>query len=396
MNNHNGPVLRKQLDSFIRKRKCTLLAVGPVSVNCVDAAIELSNEHELPMMLIASRRQVDSSKHGGGYVNGWTTSEFSKYVKTKDKSGSVYLARDHGGPWQNTIESDRNFSLEEAMESAKESYRADIDAGFTFLHIDPSIDIHGIPSTDEILNRVFDLYEFCAEYALEKSREIIFEVGTEEQNGGLNTNEILQYLLDEINLFCQKKNYALPMFVVVQTGTRVMETRNTGSLEHSIRENVSDAEIRSRIPELVDICGRSGMQIKAHNADYLSSEAIRLHPELGIQAANVAPEFGVTETRALLQLFENYSMNHLSERFLELSYQSKKWKKWMLEDTKATDHERAIISGHYVFSTTECAEIKSEADQLLGNKGIILDQFLKEKVKKQMLRYMQGFNLISN
>jgi len=393
MNSKNGSVIKNRLTRFIRKKRCTLLAVGPVSVNCVDAAVELSNELDFPLMLIASRRQVDSAKHGGGYVNNWTTSEFSGYVKSKDKTGQVYLARDHGGPWQNTIESEGNYSLKKAMESAKESYRVDIDAGFTFLHIDPSIDIHDTPSTDQILERVFELYEFCAEYASARKSEIIYEVGTEEQSGGINTNEALQYLIDKINQFCKKKSYDLPMFVVVQTGTRVMETRNTGSLERSIMENNEKSEIRNRIPELVEICGSSGMYIKAHNADYLSEDAIKLHTELGIQAANVAPEFAVSETKALLHLLENYSMNHLAEQFLELSYQSKKWKKWMLRDSQADDRDRAIISGHYVYSTKEFRDIKAEAEKVIEKKGIILDQYLKDEIKKQMMRYIRGFNL---
>ena len=63
----------KKLKNFIRKKKCTLLGVGPMSTNCVDASIELANYYNLPLFLIASRRQVDSKEFGGGYVNNWTT-----------------------------------------------------------------------------------------------------------------------------------------------------------------------------------------------------------------------------------------------------------------------------------------------------------------------------------
>ena len=57
------------------------------------------------------------------------------------------------------------------MQSAKNSFQADIDSGFHALHIDPSIDIHKSPSTDEILDRVFELYEFCCGYAKKKGKE---------------------------------------------------------------------------------------------------------------------------------------------------------------------------------------------------------------------------------
>ena len=71
--------------NYLRERKSTLLAVGPMSKNCVDASIELSNKYNTPLMLIASRRQIDSEYFGGGYVNNWTTKTFSDYVKKKDK-----------------------------------------------------------------------------------------------------------------------------------------------------------------------------------------------------------------------------------------------------------------------------------------------------------------------
>lgn len=74
----------KSLKTFMSKKKCTLLGVGPMSVNCVDASIELSNDFDIPLMLIASRRQIDSEEFNGGYVNNWTTHEFANYVRSRD------------------------------------------------------------------------------------------------------------------------------------------------------------------------------------------------------------------------------------------------------------------------------------------------------------------------
>ena len=140
-------MIHNKIQSLLTKKRCTLLGVGPMSANCVDAAIELSNVFDSTLMLIASRRQIDSEQFGGGYVNNWTTSEFAEYVIDRDKKGKILLARDHGGPWQSEFEKTKS-SLRHAMESAKLSYKADIDSGFQILHIDPSIDIHGNPSRD--------------------------------------------------------------------------------------------------------------------------------------------------------------------------------------------------------------------------------------------------------
>lgn len=385
-------MIHQRLTSLMTKKRCTLLGVGPMSVNCVDAAVELADEHEVPLLLIASRRQIDSAEFGGGYVNNWTTDQFARYVIDEDKKGKVLLARDHGGPWQNTKEVSEGMSLRRAMESAKASYLSDLEAGFQILHIDPSVDIHGTPAVDEVLDRIFDLYEYCWSQAQRLGREVIFEVGTEEQSGSTNTQEELDYTLRAITQFCIANKIPKPSFVVIQTGTRVMETRNVGSFDTPLRvTNELPAEIQ--IPKMIEICNRYGILMKEHNTDYLSNEALQWHPRLGIHAANVAPEFGVAETRALLKVLEENGLERLAERFLKISYDSRKWDKWMLDDTRATDRDRSIIAGHYVFSRPDCIELKREAAGLLAKKGIDLEAQLKIAVKESILRYMSAFRL---
>jgi tagatose-1,6-bisphosphate aldolase non-catalytic subunit AgaZ/GatZ len=386
-------MIHQKLEAFLQKRRCTLLGVGPMSLNCVDAAIELANEYEVPMLLIASRRQIDSEAFGGGYVNNWTTAEFARYVIDRDKKGKVLLARDHGGPWQSIKEQDENLSLRRAMESAKLSYRADLEAGFQILHIDPSIDIHGQPNVDEVLDRVFDLYEFCWSQAQKLRQEVIFEIGTEEQSGSTNSQEELDYTLNAVQQFCKKNHLPKPTFVVIQCGTRVMETRNVGSFDAPVR--VADelpAEIQ--LPKMIEICNRYGIFMKEHNTDYLSDEALQWHPRLGIHAANVAPEFGVTESRALVTLLETHGLTKLAECFLQLAYDSNKWDKWMVDNTRATDRDRSIIAGHYVFAKPECVELKAAASRELLHKGIELEHHLKQQVKQSIFRYLHNFRLV--
>lgn len=385
-------MMHQRLNTFLNKKRCTLLGVGPMSLNCVDAAIELANEYEAPLLLIASRRQIDSEEFGGGYVNNWTTEKFAKYVIDSDQKGKILLARDHGGPWQSTKEIGDNLSLRRAMDSAKLSYLRDLEAGFQVLHIDPSVDIHSSPSVDEILDRVFDLYDYCWTHAQRLGREVIFEVGTEEQSGSTNTQEELDYTLNELVKFCKKNNIPQPSFVVIQTGTRVMETRNIGSFDTPIRvANELPAEIQ--VPKMIEICNRYGIMMKEHNTDYLSDEALQWHPRLGIHAANVAPEFGVAETLALLDILEKNNLQDLADNFLKLSYDSRKWEKWMLDDTTASDRDRSIISGHYVFSKPGCDELKKKARQALAKKQIDLDLYLKNEVKKSIFRYMKNFRM---
>jgi hypothetical protein len=217
-------------------------------------------------------------------------------------------------------------------------------------------------------------------------------VGTEEQSGRTNTQDELDHTLNELIKFCKKNRIPSPSFVVIQTGTRVMEMRNVGSFDTPLRvSNELPAEIQ--VPKMIEICNRYGIMMKEHNTDYLSDETLQWHPRLGIHAANVAPEFGVAETLALLDVLEKNSLQALADDFLELSLDSKKWEKWMLEQTTASDRDRAIISGHYVFSNPACVELKAKAKRDLTKKNVDLDLHLKNEVKKSIFRYMKNFRL---
>ena len=386
-------MILEKLKRFMNSRRCTLLGVGPMSKNCVDAAIELSNDYEIPLMLIASRRQIEAEEFGGGYVNNWSTECFAEYVLENDRKGKIILARDHGGPWQSNFEKEQKLSLRNAMESAKKSFQIDIESGFEMIHIDPSIDIYGELSVDETLLRLFELYEFCWSVAEQEKRKIIFEIGTEEQNGSNSSRFDSEYVVSETNKFCKKNNLPVPTFVVIQTGTKVMETKNIGTFDNPFRiQGELPAEIQ--IPKILDMCNRNNIFLKQHNTDYLSDEALAWHPKLGIHAANVAPEFGVAETLAFIEILKKYKLNGLIEKFVKLSFESKKWQKWMLPESKAEEMEKAVIAGHYVFSDPEFVEIKSHTKSELQKHNIDLDKHLKSKVKNFIMRYLINFRLV--
>ena len=144
---------------FIKAKKATMLCSGPMSKNCIDAAIELSNELSIPQILIASRRQIDSSEFGGGYVENFDTHSFANYVRSK-KSDNIFIARDHGGPWQSLVEQNSNLNINDSMRSAKKSFETDILSGFDFIHIDPSIPIQNENLTiDQILSLLNKIIE---------------------------------------------------------------------------------------------------------------------------------------------------------------------------------------------------------------------------------------------
>ena len=94
--------------------------IGPMSKNIVDAIIKFVNDTNKKMILIPSRRQIE---HNGGYVNNWTTKEFSEYVRSK--TNNLFLERDHGGPGQGS-------EMDDGLESLDNDSQY-----FDIIHIDP-------------------------------------------------------------------------------------------------------------------------------------------------------------------------------------------------------------------------------------------------------------------
>jgi len=385
----------QRLLTFRATTGATLLGVGPMSLNCVDAAIEIANEHRVFLMLIASRRQIDSAEFGGGYVNNWTTGQFAEYVREHDTGRFIVMARDHGGPWQNEAETRQGMNLDRAMDASKRSFQADIEAGFDMIHIDPSPGSNGFPppTTKEFTERTKELLTFCKTVAARSKREIAIEIGTDEGRIGTAPCGEIETMADEVVAFCQSEGFDAPEFLVIQTGTKVMETANVGLLDRQVQQD-GDVDGCSSLPRLMAIGDRFGFVTKEHNADYLSHPTLRWHVRRQIGAANVAPEFGVTETRTLLDLLRTAGARHLEERFLELAFASRKWEKWMLPGTAATDRDRAIIAGHYVFATPAFREIHEEATLLCGGRAVDLRATLREAVKRAMMRFIQPFGIV--
>ena len=378
------------INKFISKKQCTVLGIGPMSKNCVDVVIELANTYQIPLMLIASRRQIESKELGNGYVNNWSTEEFSKYVYENDKSQNVILCRDHGGPYQNENENKENPSFNEVMENAKKSFSIDIQSNFQIIHIDPTENLTSDLTIDEMLDRIYDLYEFCYFIAEKYNKQISVEISLGKEDGGISDLSEIEYGVTKIKEFCNRKKLPMPLFIVIKTGNHVLETENVGILENIVAgKGVEEEEIE----KMIKFCNKENVMIKEHNGDYLTDHALKYHPKIGIHGINVAPEFGVVETRAILSWLENKNLDKLSEEFLEISYNSKKWRKWMIPNSNTTKKDKAIISGHYIFSSKEFLELKN---RILEKESDIsdFDNFLKIEIRKSIIRYLKCLNII--
>ena len=378
-------LLKHNLKNFNKKK--TLLAIGPVTKNTIIASSNIAKKKKIPLMLIASRRQIETKKLNSGYVENLTTEKYSSLITDLGKERLI-LCRDHGGPYQGIDE--KLFKKKTAMNRAKISLKADIDSNFKILHIDTSIQPNNKILTEKtIIEDTVELIDFAFNYSKKKTKKIFFEIGTEEPSCFTGGSKQLNDLLIKIFQNLKKKKLPLPLFCVLQTGTRVKEFKNIGDLNNLNLLKKSFKKIR----EISKICIRNNVNLKQHNTDYLSSKVLKKMSTLGVSAANVAPEFGHVESLCLYNLLKENNLNQYSEKFLEISYNSNKWKKWLTTKSNLTDIEKALISGHYIFADKDFLNLKRKIKKDLDPK-VNLDTFLISQIEKRIIFYLECFKMI--
>jgi hypothetical protein len=374
----------------LREERMTMLGVGPMSRRIVEETILLANQLKLPIALIPSRRQIECHGLGGGYVESWSTEDFVQFVRDRDRGNFVILSRDHSGPWQFKVtdNSQKVIPHNKAMEEAKASLATDIELGFDVLHLDPSLGLNLGRSELEVQEDLLDLYSFC--FSREGGQAITYEVGADEQSMVPDLPSIAEEKFQKIATGLKSRGLPLPQFYVLQTGTKVKETRNIGSFSTHIP--VKDMLSPSfQIPEILKICEKYNILLKEHNADYLPDDSLRWHRLFGIPAANVAPEFGVVETRSLLQIAMDSNENWFIDLFGERVLGGGRWEKWLLPESSATERDKIEIAGHYHFAEKEIQEAIQKLESRVQSRGVDVDKIRRDSIRKSINRYLRYF-----
>jgi hypothetical protein len=309
--------------------------IGPMSKNVVDAIIDFCNETNNYIGLIPSRRQIE---YNGGYVNNWTTKDFSMYVN--NKTDKITLQRDHSGPGQGQQNDNGFISL---IDDCKY---------LDLIHIDPwkkySEYADGLEWTVEMI-------KVCNAI----NPNIRFEVGTEEAIKRFEVEDLNRLILDlkrelSIELFNKIK------YLVIQSGTSLKGNTQTGQYD------------KNRLVEMINLAKKYNLLSKEHNGDYIPVSTIHEKFKLGLDAINIAPEFGLIETQCYLDVIE--SEDTLNE-FWKICYDSKKWVKWVTPEFDAINNKVELIKicGHYVISDTLFLGIKEKfpyINEIIKNKVI--------------------------
>jgi len=298
--------------------------IGPMSKNIVDAIIDYSNNNNVHIGLIPSRRQVEFD---GGYVNNWTTQEFCSYVKSK--TNNIILVRDHSGPLQGYVEDDGLVSF---IEDCKY---------FDIIHVDVwkkhKKYADGLKATIDFIKLGHGL-----------NKNLQFEVGTEEAIRPTDANELWK-LMTDLKIALSEEIYSKITYVVIQSGTALKGNTNIGSFN------------QDRLIDMVKVVDKFGLISNEHNGDYLSSELVKSKFDNGLDCINIAPEFGQIETKVILNEIKN-NQPELFDDFYQICYDSKRWVKWVDENFIPENNKEEIIniSGHYVLSEPNFLELKSK------------------------------------
>jgi uncharacterized protein YlbG (UPF0298 family) len=293
--------------------------IGPVSKNVVDAIVEFCSKTNNIIGLIPSRHQVEWN---GGYANNWTTEEFSKYVTT------LPLQRDHSGPGQGNNDDD---GFESLVYDAKY---------FQLIHIDPWKKypryLDGLEKTIEMIKFAYDI-----------NPQLIFEVGTEEAIRPFEADELNQLVVD-LRVALPKEIYERIKYLVIQSGTSLKGTDQIGKYNPD------------RLKQMIKVTKKHNLLSKEHNGDYIPVEVIEEKFDLGLDAINIAPEFGLIETLTYLSEIKD---EKTFDKFWQICYDSKRWVKWVNPgfDPYINKEQLIKICGHYVLNNPEfISEIKSQ------------------------------------
>jgi len=300
----------------------TRFYVGPMSKNVVDCVIEFNEKCKSDIFaLIPSRRQVE---YCGGYV-GWTTKEFANYV-----NGRAIIERDHGGPGQGI------YGLSDGTVSFSHDAKV-----FDMIHIDPW---RKYPEFWDGLEKTVEL--ILSTY--KQNKYILFEVGTEES--------IRPFSTLELGLLLQELWKRLPFYIFRNIRYAVVQSGVGLDLGNMINTRTFNED---KLLRMTSICEDYGILSKEHNGDYLTTTEIEARFDNGLDAINIAPEFGQIETicylDAISEIQSNKERQTIIDKFYDICYESKKWEKWVGDDFIPEENKEFLIKicGHYVLASEE-------------------------------------------
>ena len=383
--------------------KRTLFAVCPNSTSVIKAAFRAAKRNNAPIKFAATLNQVDGD---GGYT-GLTQQEFIKLLKIEadavNYNGPYIAAIDHGGPWLKDIQSIERWDTERAMNAVKKSFEDAIIAGYHLIHVDPTVDIF-LPKGEVIdikivAARTVELMVHAELFRRKNNiAPISYEVGTEEVHGGLADETVFDTFIIELKNGLKAAGFedVWPCFIVGKVGTDLHTT-------------TFDKEVALQLTQKVK---QFGSYIKGHYTDGVTNPED--YPLCGMGAANVGPEFTISEYDALVELEEKEielskdkgiaQLSNIKNTLWRLVYDSNRWKKWLQEDEQGKDFSQLteerknwlVKTGcRYIWQHPEAVVARYRLYENLNRHGIDAESVVLGKIEHDMDKYFYAFNLVN-
>lgn len=379
----------------------TIFAACPNSISVIKAALRSAKRWNSPVKFATTLNQVDSDR---GYTK-LNQKEFCNTIKLEaDRMNvkvPVIVAVDHGGPWLKDLHAREKWSFDETFSAVKKSFEASVEAGYDLIHVDPTIDIL-LPDgqhirIETVADRTLELIEHTEKFRTARNYPpIAYEVGTEEVHGGLADLPTFRSFLDLLKNGLAERGLkdVWPCFIVGKVGT-------------DLHTSTFDPETAEK---LTKIAREYGSVIKGHYSDGVTNP--EAYPLSGMGAANVGPEFTVTEYYGLMEL-EKLEQQYFSEnkiaRCSEIGVTlhnsvvaSGRWKKWLqpgedcenFENIASERQEWLISTGcRYIWQNDEVLATRAQLYANLANLGVLAEEIVLSKIECAMDKYFAAFNL---
>ncbi len=339
----------------------------------VAACAVFARDHGLPIVLVASRRQVERKELGGGYVEGWDAATLAREVSVLDPEGWLYLGRDHAGPWQHPADPPE---LAAATTSALASLREDLIAGFDLVHLDPAIAPENDRGLPAYLDRLERLHTGYAALCRELGVHPLLELGPEDRDVPVGSVSWYKTLLE---LAATR----MPADLVVGHAGLLVQGR--GNL---FRRLLPHRE--ALLTEVLGLAQTAGLSSKLHNADYLPTTVLRLLAARGCTAVNIGPSLVTAQTETWLELCLTSGRVDLAEALIEGVQTSAYWKKWIVPGTRPSPRDKAVLAAHYLQQDPRVIALDEELEDVLRRAGLDLEAELARPVEAELLRLAQS------
>ena len=384
--------------------RLTLLAVCPNSAAVLEAAVKVAAESRAPMLFAATLNQVDRD---GGYT-GWTPAdlvrETSRYATAYRCESPLYACLDHGGPWLKDKHTADRLTLDQTIDEVKRSLTSCIEAGYSLLHVDATVD-RTLPGDNPVpievvVERTVELIRHCeSERRRLDAAPVAYEVGTEEVRGGLVD-------LDSFDRFVRGLHAGLaadglvdawPCFIVGKVGTDLHTT-------------YFDPEAAKTLYRIVSPLGSLP---KGHYTDWVANP--EAYPVSGMGGANVGPEFTSEEYLALAELASREAdmlrgrPGRRSSRILEALesavLESNRWRKWLRPEERGLDFGRLSperrswlvqTGARYVWTAPRVVEARQALYENLSVAMPVPHGFVVDRIARAMHRYVTHFHLFDS